>query len=417
MGGQPVLGDVDGPAPFPELVQHLPDPLGIGRPAHFRLQHARRVEPAYELVAGPKRVEGHHLAPVVREPDEIAGRIDRALQAAGRQRPLVHHRLGGRRRPSVAPLPRGRLEQELVVRKPDLGLGAALLDLLVGLLVRAAHVGEHAVSAGKVALATGRELARHVSLLGVDVWLVDRAPEADQVAELVGHLANERQERLHRARLGPASLPGEPDRAREVVQREHRLHALLAQLTQHVAVVAHLAAVELARGRLHAGPLDRKSVGVLVQLAQQPEVLAVEPVVVAGKAGAVAAVDAAWLLLELPPVRVGVLALDLVGGGRGTPQEACGKAALGRHGRIVGAGIPPPAHGGRVGWGAVSPLEAPPGASPPSAGVGTRAPSPGPPRSRGSGSPPGRPASGTSRARCGPGPRAGSRPPAAGRRG
>src|SRR5579859_3888468 len=115
------------------------------------------------------------------------------------------------------------------------------------------------------------------------------------------------------------------------MQRDHRLDALLAQLAQHVAVVADLARVELAFRGLDARPLDRQPVRVLVHLAQEPEVLAVAVVVIARDRGRVAVGDTPWLLLELPPVAVAVVALDLVRCARRPPEETVGEAAIAVH--------------------------------------------------------------------------------------
>jgi hypothetical protein len=112
------------------------------------------------------------------------------------------------------------------------------------------------------------------------------------------------------------------------VEGDHRRHALVAQLLQHLSVVLQLRAVELARGRLDPRPLDGEPVRVVTQEPQQAEVLAEPDVVVTGRVGAVPGQDAA-LAFELPPVAVPVGALDLVRGRGTAPEEALWKAALG----------------------------------------------------------------------------------------
>src|SRR5438874_2572677 len=79
----------------------------------------------------------------------------------------------------------------------------------------------------------------------------------------------------------PSTLAREPQRACEVMQRDHRLDPLLSQLTEYVAVVPDLPRIELALRGFDARPLDRQAVCVLVQLAQELEVLAVAVIVVA----------------------------------------------------------------------------------------------------------------------------------------
>src|SRR5690242_2053797 len=60
---------------------------------------------------------------------------------------------------------------------------------------------------------------------------------------------------------------------------------------------------------------------VLLHLAQEGEILSVPVVVVASDRGRVAVGDGSRLLLELPPVAVAVVTLDLVRGAGGAPEE------------------------------------------------------------------------------------------------
>src|ERR1700694_1079891 len=96
----------------------------------------------------------------------------------------------------------------------------------------------------------GRELARDPTVGGIDVGLVDRAPERDEVTELISDSIHERYEGACGTCSGPAALAREPQRACEVMQGDHRLDSLLAHLAQHVAVVPDLARIELTLGRL-----------------------------------------------------------------------------------------------------------------------------------------------------------------------
>src|SRR5712691_1083053 len=120
----------------------------------------------------------------------------------------------------------------------------------------------------------------------------------------------------------PAPFAAKPDRAREVVKRDHRRDALLAQIAEDVPVVADLPGVELPLRWLDPRPLDGQPVGVLVQPAQEREVFAVAVVIVICDLGGVSVGDPAGLLLELPPIAVAVIAFDLVRGAGGPPQEA-----------------------------------------------------------------------------------------------
>lgn len=111
------------------------------------------------------------------------------------------------------------------------------------------------------------------------------------------------------------------------MERDHRLHALLAELTEHVAVAAERLGIELAFTGLNTRPLNREAVGVVAHLAVEDKVLAVAVPGVAGRAGDLALSDPPGLLLELPPVVVAIVALDLVRGSRGRPEEPVWKGA------------------------------------------------------------------------------------------
>src|SRR5579859_6421125 len=326
-GGQAVLGHVDRLPEALQLVEHLPHPHRVRAPAHVRELSTRHVEPADELVARPRRIERAHLRPVMGDADEVARGLDDTPQPARGDRPAVDGELSRARRQLVAPLAARRQKQELVMGEAHRRVGPPSLDRGVRELVRVAHVGDHAVEAGEVAVMRGGKLAGDPAVGGVDVRLVDRAPEADQVTELIRHPADKRQERTRGLAVRPAALAREPQGACEVMQGDHGLDALFAKVPEDVAVVSNLAGVELPLRRLDARPLDGQAVRVLVQLAQQLEVLAVAVVVVAGDGRRGAVLDAARLLLELPPVAVPVVAFDLVGGAGGSPEEAVRKAA------------------------------------------------------------------------------------------
>ena len=92
----------------------------------------------------------------------------------------------------------------------------------------------------------GRELAGEPPVGGVDVRLIDGAPQVHQVAQLIRRASHKGDECAHRVAVHPPALAREPQRACEVVQGDHRLDALLTKVAEHIAVVADLARVELA---------------------------------------------------------------------------------------------------------------------------------------------------------------------------
>src|SRR5680860_345305 len=108
-----------------------------------------------------------------------------------------------------------------------------------------------------------------------------------------------------------------------MVKGDHGGDAVLAAAGQHAPVVLELRLGELALLRLDAGPLDREPIGIEPQLGEQRYVLWIAMIVVTGIAGGLPA-RRAGSMLPGPPVGVGVSSLDLVGRGRGAPDEALG---------------------------------------------------------------------------------------------
>ena len=118
-------------------------------------------------------------------------------------------------------------------------------------------------------------------------------------------------------------------------QRHDGLDATLVQRHEDVAVVVEGLSAPAALLRLDAAPLDGEAVRVVADGAGEIEVGAVAVPVVA----CVAARDGdAARLLPRPPVVVVVPALNLVGGGRGAPQEPGREAEVGRAPRRLDGG-------------------------------------------------------------------------------
>jgi hypothetical protein len=117
--------------------------------------------------------------------------------------------------------------------------------------------------------ATGQRSVTAWAARAVDARLVDRAPHAGKVAELVDHAMHEWHERSHSVGRRPSALAYEPQRVREVMQCDHREDSLLAHLPEHVAVVPDLPRVERALRGFDARPLDGEPVRVLIQLPEQ----------------------------------------------------------------------------------------------------------------------------------------------------
>ena len=163
---------------------------------------------------------------------------------------------------------------------------------------------------------------RHEAEQGEYVGLVD-GDDPGHVVEDLADAVDVAGEEPGRAGPRNAALGGEPGRGGEVVERHQRGEAVLVAGVDHVAVVEELGAGEAALDRLDAGPLDGEAVGVQPSLGRQADVLAVAVVGVAGVAGALLEhrVARTGRVLGGPEVRGEVVALDLMGGRGGSPEE------------------------------------------------------------------------------------------------
>ena len=172
-----------------------------------------------------------------------------------------------------------------------------------------------------------------------DPRLVDRAVPVDPVAERAHHGLAVAGEQGRRAEVRPPASARDPAGEGEVVQRHHRRETCLAHHVGHPPVVVELVLRDGAVLGLDPRPLDGVPVGVEPEARQRGDVLRVAAVVVAGDA---TPVDARGVrtLLPVPPVAVGVAALDLVGRRRRAPEERRGEDEVGHR-------MPPSAAGRR----------------------------------------------------------------------
>ena len=110
-----------------------------------------------------------------------------------------------------------------------------------------------------------------------------------------------------------------------MVQRNNRRELALPAEGDHLAVVRHLELIEETVFWLDAGPLDREAVRVEAETLQYRHVARVAGVVVDGRAAGLLA-RRPTPKLPRPPVAVRVIALDLVCGRGGAPEEFVGKS-------------------------------------------------------------------------------------------
>ena len=182
----------------------------------------------------------------------------------------------------------------------------------------------------------GRPLSFEVSENRDHGGLVDRHPPRDHVAERLdarGGVAGKSNRRL-----GGGETTGlrEPHRKREVLQRDHRLHAVLPAGAHDVGVVRERVRVEPPGLRLDASPLDREAMRVVVHRPELCEILAVAPVVIDRDRRVASAGDRLGMIGDPPRPVVVDAALDLMRRG-GAPQEESVGQTPRRHPLAAGA--------------------------------------------------------------------------------
>ena len=108
-----------------------------------------------------------------------------------------------------------------------------------------------------------------------------------------------------------------------MVDGDERRESELPRRVDHASVMRELGAGELAACRFDARPFQAEAVGAEARRGEELHVLAVAVVAVVRVAAEVHVPLGS--LLEVPEVVVHVVALDLVGRGRGAPQEVGGE--------------------------------------------------------------------------------------------
>jgi hypothetical protein len=164
-------------------------------------------------------------------------------------------------------------------------------------------------------LLAGRVRAQRVAQQGVFRRLVEGDPFADAVTEAGGHEGGVLGEPLGRVPVQPV----EGHREIPVEEGRHGPYARRAQFVDQAVVEVE------AAGGVHPRPGDREAVRVHAEVAKECDVLGVAVVVVAGHGGRRAVLHPARFGREGVPDRWVALvrrALDLVGRGRDSPEEA-----------------------------------------------------------------------------------------------
>ena len=154
------------------------------------------------------------------------------------------------------------------------------------------------------------------------VGFVHGHPPRDQVAERLGAYSGIPCKTHWSFRSCEAPRLRKPHREREVVQRDHRLHAVPAAGADEVRIVRQRVRVEFPRLRLDASPLHRESVRVVVHRTELFEILAIAMELIDGD-HRVASPSDRFRMVGYPPRPVVVNAtLPLMRSGRASEEES-----------------------------------------------------------------------------------------------
>ena len=127
--------------------------------------------------------------------------------------------------------------------------------------------------------------AFEIRVRGDDVRFVERYPKSDVVSEFLRDFFSVTCEVCREFSVRDAALFREPQRKRPMPQGDERRDTPFFERVQHVAVVFDGCLVEDAFFRFDARPLDRESVGVVIEGSGDIEILFESVVMVAGDSG------------------------------------------------------------------------------------------------------------------------------------
>ena len=162
-------------------------------------------------------------------------------------------------------------------------------------------------------------------LVGAEVGLVDRACDANQIAEMRSRALAVSGEQLGGLFLFPSAVARDPSRRGEMMKGYDRRDLVLVAACEHAAVMVERGARELAALGLDAGPFDREAIGVEAEPREHRDVVGVAMILVARVARRLDE-RRPGRVLEHPVVAIDVVALDLMGGSRGAPKKIRGKS-------------------------------------------------------------------------------------------
>ena len=184
------------------------------------------------------------------------------------------------------------------------------------------QVGHHMESRTDILLA-GRIGAFAIGRVSIDIGFVDRHPHGDIFLQSFHRPTDEDRKLLRSIIVLPAALFSQPKRIGEMMQCDHRRQAALTQAAQHEAIFLERLFIPFVGRGLDAAPFDREAMRVLVCFDSAVKVFAPAPAPpIAGQTRFAVGMS---ILFPLPPVVIGIVALDLMRGSGRAPQKSTWK--------------------------------------------------------------------------------------------
>ena len=155
----------------------------------------------------------------------------------------------------------------------------------------------------------------------IDNGLIEGDPQVAVFAQVSRHLFRKAFEEGDDGRILPAAAMGEPKSGGEVVERDHRLEAVIDHASEDRPVAVDGIVVPDAFARFDTAPFNRHAVGVLSHRGGCFQIgFGVVPPV-AGLAAGLSAIDVAGSFPGMPVV-VNVAAFHLMRGSGATPEKS-----------------------------------------------------------------------------------------------
>ncbi len=328
--GQSVFGDIDREMVLLELFQNIVDAFGVEFPPEVtdrfisQMNFPRELEAVVEIVLDSEEVmrtrgQAEHV--------NVREKVREADHERVKERVLVI-----------------RLEGMEEIGQSDLGIRIDVVNGVVGSFVSVSQDMVDAVGED-IAFFLGRPLAGGVGAGDDGRRFVEGDPELHLVVQFIDDMPGIALEACRKLFGGDAALVAKPERQRPVPESDEWFHATLMERRENLAIVSDGRLVKLPFHWFDTRPFDGKTMSVVVERPSDVEILAETVIVIAGDARDIVlwifgfgaetfpVFDMAEFRMRLFSQAVGVfffpfgpviggVALDLVGRGGSTPEEA-----------------------------------------------------------------------------------------------